>query len=921
MKKNRVFHVISNTHWDREWRFPFQRNRQMLVEMIDKTLEILESESDFKTFHLDSQTVVLEDYLEIKPQNRELIRKFVKNERLLIGPWYILPEEFQVGGESLIRNLLLGHKICAEFGKVMKVGYSPFSWGQISQLPQIYKEFGIDVVMFYRGVNSLDSKKAEFIWQGADGTEVLTSRFSTMPRYNFYFYIYRPVIHNEKIQDVEHKWTRDDVPFHFADKKLVDEDYSILNPANKYYSENLKPSLEAIIKDQADDFTTPHIMWMDGHDSSGPNKSIVRIVKEANEILKDDQIVHSNLEEYSKLLKKCINKNDLPIVKGERRSSQYDSRSGNMYGFTTSARMYLKQINFDVERWLQFYAEPFNSIAALMGFDTDDNYLDIAWKLLLQNSAHDSIGGCSLDTVHEDMITRYKQSKEISQAVFDRACKHIMKNIDLKNEKGEIFLTVINPIAIFRDEIVEAYIDIPQEMDKGELLIKDSQNNIIDMQIVESQKLEPVLEQMTNRPKYFSMNRYHCYLNLKNIPSMGYKVFNIFLKKEKYISTNQNLGRAENNIFVLENENLKIKINSNGTFNIIDKSSKHKFKNLGYFYDEGEAGHAWVHKSVKPVFDTLSSKPIIKIVENGPLFCKCRIHHELKLPANLDNRKEKIQNIKFPICLDIILKKQSKRVEFEIRLNNKVESHRMRIMFPLNLSAQSSFAEGQFDVIERPITRVDTSDWVEQPMYDYPMHYFVALGNEKQGAAILVDGLKEYEVLDDDKNTLAITLFRAFNYVIQPSSVQDYLHQKGSQCFGEQKYRMAFYPFSGTWEQGNVYSESLKYNYDIRLIQAGKAEGKLHTELSFIKIQPENLIFSCLKFPEKNEKNILVLRLYNPTLETIKGQIKLFKNIKKAIRISLEEIELDEIPISNNDTINLKVLSKKIITVKIIFID
>ena len=95
-----------------------------------------------------------------------------------------------------------------------------FRGDKLRQLPQIYKEFGIELIMFYRGVNSIDSPKAEFLWIGADGTEAVSSRFSSMPRYNFYFYIYRPVIHNEFPSDVEYKWSRGGVPFHFSDRAI-----------------------------------------------------------------------------------------------------------------------------------------------------------------------------------------------------------------------------------------------------------------------------------------------------------------------------------------------------------------------------------------------------------------------------------------------------------------------------------------------------------------------------------------------------------------------------------------------------------------------------------------------------------------------------------------------------------------------------
>ena len=141
-------HFISNTHWDREWRYSAQRTRYMLVSMLDMLFDIFEKEPDFHSFHMDSQTLPIQDYLEARPEKEALVRKYIKDSKLIIGPWFCLPDEFLVGGESLIRNLLLGHKIAHKFGSVAKTGYAPFSWGQISQMPQIYEGFGIDVTSF-----------------------------------------------------------------------------------------------------------------------------------------------------------------------------------------------------------------------------------------------------------------------------------------------------------------------------------------------------------------------------------------------------------------------------------------------------------------------------------------------------------------------------------------------------------------------------------------------------------------------------------------------------------------------------------------------------------------------------------------------------------------------------------------------------
>jgi mannosylglycerate hydrolase len=916
--KDKTFHVVSNTHWDREWRYPFQRNRQMLVDMIDKVLAILESEPEYRAFHLDSQSIVIKDYLEVRPHKEEQIIKLVKEKRLFIGPWYVLPEQFQVGGENLIRNLLFGHKTSKRYGRVSKMGYSPFSWGQISQLPQIYKEFGIELIMFYRGVNSIDTPKAEFLWIGADGTEAVSSRFSTMPRYNFYFYIYRPVVHNEFFSDVEYKWSRGGVPFHFIDQQLAEEDYFIVDPVDGYYPENIKKQVEAIIKDQVNDFTTPHVIWMEGHDSSGPNIKTVQIIKDLKKIFPDLDVVHSTLEDYAKLLFESVDQNSLKKVYGERRSSQYDRRSGNMYGYTTSARMYLKQKNFEAEKWTQFYAEPFNVFSALAGRDINDQYLYKAWELIVQNSSHDSIGGCSLDQIHDNMMDRYRQAIEISKGVFERSIKYIVKNLKLPKVSDEnLFLVAFNPNNYLRNEVVEFFIDIPKEFDKGDFNIYDLDGNEIEKQIIKIEPYQPVLEQLIDRPMYFDMMRYHCFVDLKNVPEFGYKSF--WLKpdeKSKVKSQKSKTGLANKNF--LENEYLKIKINANGTFDLLDKTNKKDFKGLGYFYDEGEAGHAWVNIPTKPFMTTLKSKPKIKIIQNGELSATIRISHKIILPIDLSERKKKNPKLA-AVVVDLFttLNKNSKRVELKVQVDNKAESHRLRIMFPTNLNAKFHYGEGQFDVVKRSSKRSDTKDWIEQPMYDYPLHHFAVVTDGKHGLAFLVDGLKEYELLDDKKKTLAVTLFRGFEYIITPSSKQDYTHLKGSQCLGKSSYRLAIYPHKVDWQDGEVYREALNFNNHLSLVQTGKANGELPSELSFMKVTPDELVFSTLKKSEDGKG--FVLRVYNPTEKDVEGKVEFYNSISKVEHVTLEEIFVREINLNDKNSFTVSLNKKKIGTYKIVF--
>jgi alpha-mannosidase len=916
----RFFHVISNTHWDREWRFPFQINRQMLVNMIDKVIEILESEPRYRAFHLDSQSIVIEDYLEIKPHKKEIISKLVKEKRLFIGPWYVLPDEFQVGGENLIRNLLIGHKICNAIGRVSKIGYSPFSWGQISQLPQIYTNFGIDFIMFYRGVNSLDSPKAEFIWEGADGTQVIASRFSTMPRYNFYFYIYRPVLFNEFPSTIKFDWNRESLLFHFADQKFYREDYFNPKPADTYFKENIKPQVEKIIKDQVEDFTTPNVIWMEGHDSSGPHIGTVRMIEDIKREFPELNVIHSTLEDYAEAVKQTIDIKKLKLVKGERRSTQFDLRSGNLYGYTTSARMDLKIKNFDCERWLQFYAEPLYNFASILGLDTNDRYLELAWKLLVQNSSHDSIGGCSLDQVHEDMISRFKQVKEISTGLISKALQLIVSNGKFleKKKADENYLVCFNPSSYKRDEIVPFVIDIPVEFDKGSFRLIDLSENEMSVQISKVENAQPVLEQMIDRPMYVDVKRYFGYAELKSIPQVGSKTFIIIPEKNK--TSKEKLASKVRDRLFLENDYLKISINDNGTIDLIDKENNLEFKQLGYFLDEGESGHAWVHKSEKPVVTTLKSKPKIKLIENGSLAAKVLIQHKFKIPERkmkiFSGRKVNIKSFIIPIDVELIFTKLSRRIDLKIRLKNEGENHRLRILFPSGINAEYHYGEGQFDVVKREIKRIDASNWIEPPMYDFPLHNFLDVNDGKKGLAILVDGLKEYEVFDDKKRTIALTLLRAFSYVIVPSSVEEYLDMKGSQCLGEHTFRISIYPHSNNWDEGKVFPEAIKFNQPLLLVETNNATENILKETSFVQINPDNLIFSCFKKSE-DEKGF-VLRVYNPTDTTINGEISFLWNLKSAELVTLEEKKVQSINFVSNKII-LDVAPKKIISLKVYF--
>ena len=169
-------YIVSHTHWDREWYQTFQDYRARLVALLDELIAFMEKNPAFAYYHLDGQTIVLEDYLEVRPENRKRLQRLIKQGRIIPGPWYVMPDEFLVSGEALIRNLQLGSSISRTWGvEPMKVGYIVDIFGHNSQMPQICQGFGMESVVAFRGVSGTESS-AEFIWEGEDGSSVIFYR-------------------------------------------------------------------------------------------------------------------------------------------------------------------------------------------------------------------------------------------------------------------------------------------------------------------------------------------------------------------------------------------------------------------------------------------------------------------------------------------------------------------------------------------------------------------------------------------------------------------------------------------------------------------------------------------------------------------------------------------------------------------------
>jgi alpha-mannosidase len=174
-------HIISHSHWDREWYMPFEKHRYYLVKLMDKLIELYEKGEEFQSFHLDGQTIILEDYFQIRPDKKGIIKKMIQEKKLHIGPWYVLQDAFLTSSEANVRNLLYGLLDAKEYDTVSKIGYFPDTFGIYGQAPQILQQVQIKTAAFGRGVKptgfnnmvsdskTFESPYSELMWQSPDG--------------------------------------------------------------------------------------------------------------------------------------------------------------------------------------------------------------------------------------------------------------------------------------------------------------------------------------------------------------------------------------------------------------------------------------------------------------------------------------------------------------------------------------------------------------------------------------------------------------------------------------------------------------------------------------------------------------------------------------------------------------------------------
>lgn len=891
----RKIHVVPHSHWDREWYFTTSRSKVYLMKDLGDVLDTLESDPEFKYFMVDAQGSLLDDYIKWRPQDKERITKLVKMGKLVIGPWYTQTDQLVISGESIVRNMYYGMKRCESFGKYMNVGYVPDSFGQSGNMPQIYREFGIEDTLFWRGVSDDMVEHTDFNWKGDDGSVVFTTQIP------FGYYIGGKIPEDPKEND------------EFWEKECLEK--------------------------AGGRSATRHIYFPNGFDQAPIRTNLPQLIKERNEKDPENEYVISCIEDYIKDVKS--EKPELEEVQGELVIAKHMRIHKSIF----SSRSDLKVMNTQIQNYVTNVMEPLLTISYNLGNEYPHEAVAEIWKLLFENSAHDSIGSCISDTANEDVYVRYKQARDIAINLVELHSRLIATNV--KNSADMTF-TLINTLPQKREDTVIVKTYVPG----GKFAIVDEKGNNVDYTIIQSRDLtDYVLSQIItidpSRKFYIPDHVFEVTMAIKanDVPALGYVQYSVDTEKDSHKEMEEKS--------VLENEYYTIEVEKDGSLTIVDKENNVTYKNQGILVENGDDGDSFNYSPPRKDLEVFSNESESSVkISGSDVYSQAVIHFDMVVPENLEERAEGKVSVTMPVDMTVALRKGSKVIDFNVKVDNKGLSHRLCVVFDSQIVSAFNYADQQFGLIKRPnyyekemklymesmnnrsekktgIQELanwanDQSTWQEPPISIEPTQSYVSLTDGKTGVAVIPQGVREYEVLDDSK--IRLTLFRTYgfmgkeNLIYRPgrASGERIIETPAAQLLKQMEFNFGFTTYAGDINDADIDTLAKQYDTNMevytyaeflngRLIFSQREiEGKNDIVHSLFETE-ENLVVSAIKKAEEDDGYII--RLYNgKDHRNLDDKIKFNFDVKEAYYTNLREEKTEAIKVENN-TISVKELS------------
>ncbi|QXE32985.1 alpha-mannosidase [Streptomyces sp. GMY02] len=848
MQNSAVF--VPHFHWDREWYEPFQVFRHRLVAALDTVLETAEANPDFR-FTVDGQMAAIEDYLEMRPENRDRVVALVADGRLAIGPWLILLDEFLCSGETIVRNLQMGWAAAAALGGSMPIGYLPDMFGHVAQMPQILARAGIGHAALWRGVpGSVDGHA--FRWRAPDGSEVRTE---------FLFDGY-------------------------------DNGLDVL-----LVPDQIGRALGEYAEMTAERWGGDPVLAMAGTDHNAPDPQLAAWLRRASS--DERPIIIATLDEY---IRQHVRDEVSAVVTGELRSHV----RGNILPGVLSVRLALKQRMAVAERTVD-HAERMN---ALWSRRDDSPFLSLAWHKIIESSAHDSVVGSGTDETAEQVEARLAEATHTARAVRDAALAepaalvpsdgHLVAStlpfprtalveVDVVAPPGGTVLVAtaadgstrpVQPVSeaptvlsdermdasqlervlrrIHRRELFGRLID-HYELTPGSLvfhLAKVPSSGPFDLLILRRE----VAAAAAAHPGEWSV------LTLEearatalvpvDVPASGLASFRVG-PGDRTDTPSTAFAPATASARALSNGLVEVEIAADGTLDVTGADGT-VLRGVGRLVDGGDRGDSYNY--APPARDVLVSEPTeatVELLENGPLRSRIRVTRVYEWPAALSSDRDLRGGTTVPTPVETLVEVRAGEpfVRVSTSFLNRSADHRLRFHVPLPEPVAVSASGGQFAVTERGLTA--EGGWGEYPIPTFPAGTFVSAGP----AHVLLDHTTEYELVGDGTE-LAITLLRAIGSIsvnihpLRDEPAAGEIPAPGAQDLGVRvENRFAVVPSATGWQGANAVALAEDFRNDVLVVRGTAPAGaQLPPDTAGVRVEGADIFVSSIRRVTDDER-------------------------------------------------------------------